>query len=416
MNLFICFVAILILDISLLFPQNKRSSIHQRQSEQNKLKDSLPIDKVHVLTGLDVLLDKKVDLIQGKSVALVTNHTGIDKRGIPNYKHFMYMKNVDLRVIFSPEHGLFGEASDTEQISYKNKNVGLPRVISLDGQTKKPTSEMLSGVNLVIYDIQDIGTRCNKYITTLGLVMEAAGELDIPVLVLDRPNPIRSDIIEGPVLDLEYQSYSGYYPIPIRYGGSVGDLAKLVIKQKWINKVPILTIIPTEGWNNQLWFDETDLIWIGPSPNIPNLQTAIIYSGMCLIEGTNVSEGRGTHKPYKWIGAPWINGRNLSRTLNKFNLPGVVFAPISFTPISISGVAVKPKYENQKCNGIEVRILERNVYRSVDIGVITLFTLFNLYPDEFKLLEKQLNQLWGSNELYLGIKNGNSPLNFIQTY
>ena len=416
MNLFICFVAILILDISLLFPQNKRSSIHQRQSEQNKLKDSPPIDKVHVLTGLDVLLDKKVDLIQGKSVALVTNHTGIDKMGIPNYKHFMYMKNVDLKVIFSPEHGFFGEASDTEQVSYENKNVGLPRVISLDGQTKKPTTEMLSGINLVIYDIQDIGTRFNKYITTLGLVMEAAGELDIPVLVLDRPNPIRGDIIEGPVLNLEFQSYSGYYPIPIRYGGSVGDLAKLVIKQKWINKVPILTIIPTEGWNNQLWFDETDLIWIGPSPNIPNLQTAIIYSGMCLIEGTNVSEGRGTHKPYKWIGAPWINGRNLSRTLNKFNLPGVVFAPISFTPLSISGVAVKPKYENQKCNGIEVRILERNVYRSVDIGVITLFTLFNLYPDEFKLLEKQLNQLWGSNELYLGIKNGNSPLNFIQTY
>ena len=167
------------------------------QLEHYKTKPDPPVDKVHVLTGLDVLLDKKMDLIQGKSVALVTNHTGIDKLGIPNYKHLANMKDIDLKVIFSPEHGLFGEAGAGEKVSYTEKDSGLPKVISLYGSMRKPTAEMLSGINLIIYDIQDIGTRFYTYITTLGLVMEVAGELDIPVLVLDRPNPIRGDIIEG---------------------------------------------------------------------------------------------------------------------------------------------------------------------------------------------------------------------------
>ena len=407
MTVILRFTAILFL--SVLFPQNEHPSIHELQSEHYKTKPAPPVDKVHVLTGLDLLLDKKMDLIQGKSVALVTNHTGIDKLGTPNYKHLAYMKDVDLKVIFSPEHGLFGEAGAGEKVSYTEKDSGLPIVISLYGGTRKPTAEMLSGVNLIIYDIQDIGTRFYTYITTLGLVMEAAGELGIPILVLDRPNPIRGDIIEGPVLNLEYQSFIGYYPISIRYGGTVGDLAKKIIKQNWIPKAPDLTVIPSEGWDHHLWFDETDLPWVSPSPNIPDLETAIIYPGMCLIEGTNISEGRGTPNPFKWIGAPWIDGRNLSQTLNKFNLPGVVFVPISFTPVSIPGKAVNPKFENQKCNGVEVRIIDRNGYRSVDTGVMTLFALFNMAPEKFEFREKHLNQLWGSNELYIAIKNETLP-------
>ena len=381
----------------------------QMQLEHYKTKPDPPVDKVHVLTGLDVLLDKKMDLIQGKSVALVTNHTGIDKLGIPNYKHLANMKDIDLKVIFSPEHGLFGEAGAGEKVSYTEKDSRLPKVISLYGSMRKPTAEMLSGINLIIYDIQDIGTRFYTYITTLGLVMEVAGELDIPVLVLDRPNPIRGDIIEGPVLNLEFQSFVGYYPISIRYGGTVGDLAKKIIKQNWIPKVPDLTVIPSEGWDHHLWFDETDLPWVSPSPNIPDLETAIIYPGMCLIEGTNISEGRGTPNPFKWIGAPWIDGQNLSQTLNKFNLPGVVFVPVSFTPVSIPGKSVNPKFENQKCSGVEVRIIDRNEYKSVDTGVKTLFALFNTAPEKFEFQENHLNRLWGSNELYIALKNGTLP-------
>ena len=386
------------------------------QLEQYKTKPDPPVDKVHVLTGLDVLLDKKMDLIQGKSVALVTNHTGIDKLGMPNYKHLVYMKDVDLKVIFSPEHGLFGEASAGEKVSYTEKDSGLPKVISLYGSMRKPTAEMLSGINLIIYDIQDIGTRFYTYITTLGLVMEVAGGLDIPVLVLDRPNPIRGDIVEGPTLDLDYKTFVGYYPIPIRYGGTVGDLAHKIIENKWTSPIPRLEVIETEGWKPSIWYDETDLPWVKPSPNMPNLETAIIYPGMCLIEGTNISEGRGTPNPFKWIGAPWIDGRKLAQALNKFNLPGVVFVPITFTPVSIPGKAVNPKFENQKCSGVEVRVLDRNEYRSVDTGVLALFTLYNMAPEKFEFREKHLNRLWGSNKLYAAMKNGTIPLNFIQNY
>ncbi|MCS5651735.1 MAG: DUF1343 domain-containing protein, partial [Candidatus Marinimicrobia bacterium] len=253
---------------------------HQMQLEQYKTKPDPPVDKVHVMTGLDVLLDKKMDLIQGKSVALVTNHTGIDKLGMPNYKHLVYMKDVDLKVIFSPEHGLFGEAGAGEKVSYTEKDSGLPKVISLYGSMRKPTAEMLSGINLIIYDIQDIGTRFYTYITTLGLVMEVAGELDIPVLVLDRPNPIRGDIVEGPTLDLDYKTFVGYYPIPIRYGGTVGDLAHKIIENKWTSPIPRLEVIETEGWKPSIWYDETDLPWVKPSPNISDLETAFIYPGM----------------------------------------------------------------------------------------------------------------------------------------
>ena len=405
-----------LLFLTFLFAQKEHPSIHQEQLKHFNKKPSPPVEKIHVLTGLDVLLEKKQYVVQGKSLALVTNHSGIDRFGNPNFRKLMTMDDVNLKIIFSPEHGLFGEAGAGEKVSYTEKDSGLPKVISLYGSMRKPTAEMLSGINLIIYDIQDIGTRFYTYITTLGLVMEVAGELDIPVLVLDRPNPIRGDIVEGPTLDLDYKTFVGYYPISIRYGGTVGDLAKKIIIQNWIPKVPELTVIPSEGWDYNLWFDETDLTWTSPSPNMPNLETAIIYPGMCLIEGTNISEGRGTPNPFKWIGAPWIDGRKLAQALNKFNLPGVVFVPITFTPVSIPGKAVNPKFENQKCSGVEVRVVDRNEYRSVDTGVLALFTLYNMSPEKFEFREKHLNRLWGSNKLYTAMKNGTIPLNFIQNY
>ena len=289
--------------------QQTYKNIHEYQHESYSSKNSPLTNKIKVLTGLDVLLEKKLHYIDGRKIALVTNHSGVDKQLIPNYKRLMEIDNVELKVIFSPEHGLFGESEAGEKINYSNIE-NLPKVISLYGGTRKPSAEMLKEINLIIYDIQDIGARFYTYISTLGLIMETAGELNIPVLVLDRPNPIRADIIEGPILNIEYRSFVGYYPIPIRYGGTVGDLAKKIIDKKWINSLPNLEIIKMEGWKTNSWYDQTDLPWIPPSPNIPDLNTAIIYPGMCLIEGTNVSEGRGTPNPFKWIGAPWIDGKS----------------------------------------------------------------------------------------------------------
>ena len=379
--------------------------IHQSQSIYFKNKPEPLTEKIKVLNGIDVLLKKKLHFIQFRKIALVTNHSGVDKNLVPNYKRLMEVEDVELKVIFSPEHGLFGESEAGEKINYTELKE-LPKVISLYGGTRKPSAEMLDGVNLIIYDIQDIGARFYTYISTLGLVMEAGAELGIPVLVLDRPNPIRGDIIEGPILDIKYQSFVGQYPIATRYGGTVGELAKKIIKNKWITSLPELEIIKMEGWQPNAWFDQTDLPWVAPSPNIPDLKTAIIYPGMCLFEGTNVSEGRGTPNPFKWIGAPWIDGKKLSQTLNNFKLPGVVFVPKSFIPVETPGKSENPKFKNQKCHGIEVWVTNRDQYKSIDVGVLTLFSIYNMYPNDIKIRESGLNRLWGSSELYKKLLRG----------
>ena len=379
--------------------------IHQSQSIYFKNKPEPLTEKIKVLNGIDVLLKKKLHFIQSRKIALVTNHSGVDKNLVPNYKRLMEVEDVELKVIFSPEHGLFGESEAGEKINYTDLK-DLPKVISLYGGTRKPSAEMFDGVNLIIYDIQDIGTRFYTYISTLGLVMEAGADLGIPVLVLDRPNPIRGDIIEGPILDIQYRSFVGQYPISTRYGGTVGELAKKIIKNKWITSLPELEIIKMEGWQPNAWFDQTDLPWVAPSPNIPDLKTAIIYPGMCLFEGTNVSEGRGTPNPFKQIGAPWIDGKKLSQTLNNFKLPGVVFVPKSFIPVEIPGKSENPKFKNQKCHGIEVWVTDRDQYKSIDVGVLTLFSIYNMYPNDIKIRESGLNRLWGSSELYKKLLRG----------
>ena len=388
-------------------------SIHQLQSKYYSSISSPPVDKVHIKTGIDILLDKKQNLIADKRIALVTNQTGVDQYGVANYKRLMDLENTKLEVVFSPEHGIFGETD--KEVTYNDGIKNLPKIYSLYGAVRKPTREMLDGIDIIIYDIQDIGARFYTYISTLGLVMEAAAELDIPVLVLDRPNPIRGDIVEGPILDIEYQSFIGKYPIPIRYGWTVAELAEKIIQENWINPTPQLTVIPMEGWNTSLWYDETTLPWIKPSPNIPNLETALIYPGMCLLEGTNMSEGRGTNHPFQWFGAPWIDSRVLSQKLNNLKLSGVVFVPKSFTPISIPGVADKPKYENQLCYGIEIRVIDRNKFNSVKSGVNILKTINEMYPDSLIIKEKRLNKLWGSDTLLKELKEKKVLNNFFAT-
>ena len=388
-------------------------SIHQLQSKYYSSISTPPVDKVHIKTGIDILLDKKQNLIADKRIALVTNQTGVDQYGVANYKRLMDLENTKLEVVFSPEHGIFGETD--KEVTYNDGIKNLPKIYSLYGAVRKPTREMLDGIDIIIYDIQDIGARFYTYISTLGLVMEAAAELNIPVLVLDRPNPIRGDIVEGPILDIEYQSFIGKYPIPIRYGWTVAELAEKIIQENWINPTPQLTVIPMEGWNTSLWYDETTLPWIKPSPNIPNLETALIYPGMCLLEGTNMSEGRGTNHPFQWFGAPWIDSRVLSQKLNNLKLSGVVFVPKSFTPISIPGVADKPKYENQLCYGIEIRVIDRNKFNSVKSGVNILKTINEMYPDSLIIKEKRLNKLWGSDTLLKELKEKKVSNNFFAT-
>jgi uncharacterized protein YbbC (DUF1343 family) len=256
--------------------------------QRNPLKNNKP----PVQTGLDILLSEQTELIHGEKIGLVTNQSGINRNSISNYTLLMGLENVHLKTIFSPEHGFFGNFSAGQKIEDQHLKK-FPMIYSLYGNTRKPTLEMLDGLDLIIYDIQDIGARYYTYISTLGLVMEAAAEAGIPVIVLDRPNPLGGLKIEGPVLDLKYSSFVGMYPIPIRYGLTIGELAKMIVGEKWIKSIPKLHVIKLQNWKRNMVFDETNLPWTKPSPNIPDLETAIIYPGMCLLEATNMSEGRG---------------------------------------------------------------------------------------------------------------------------
>jgi len=379
-------------------------SIHQLESEKNRNKPIVNLSKVEL--GLDVLFDEKIELIKNKSIALITNHSGLDNNGIPNYKRLMDQKDVDLKIIFSPEHGLFGEAAAGEKVNYNGRLEDLPPIVSLYGSIRKPTIDQLSGVDLIIYDIQDVGARFYTYISTLGLVMEVASELGIQVLVLDRPNIINGVAVEGPLLDLSNQSFVGYYPIPIRYGLTIGELAAMIKGEKWISGSPELLVIKMKNWKRNYWFDEINSLWTNPSPNIPNLETAILYPGMCLLEATNVNEGRGTTKPFKRFGAPWINNQKLAVELNNLNLPGVVFKPITYIPIDIKGMANNPKYKNQVCNGVEIMITNRNNYNSVNTGIAVISLISKFHSDKFEINAPSMNRLWGKNN-FPNILNSN---------
>ena len=347
-----------------------------------------------VQTGLDVLINEKLEIIKGQKVGLVTNHTGVDRSGKPNYEILMQLSDVDLKAIFAPEHGFFGNVSRGQKVD-DLKQDGLPVIYSLYGKTDKPTPDMFEGLDVIIYDIQDIGARFYTYISTLGLVMEAAAEADIPVIVLDRPNPLNGITIEGPVLDINYKSFVGMYPIPIRYLLTIGELAKMIIGEKWIEHVPKLTVIEMAGWERTMYYDDTGLSWISPSPNIPDLETAILYPGMCLFEGTNVSEGRGTNYPFQYIGAPWIDSSKIIKAIEGKHIPGVVFEPISFIPISIPGKSLKPKFENEKCYGIKIILIEKKIYKSVDTAVQLLKIIQELYPEKFQWNDF-IYKLWGN--------------------
>jgi len=357
-------------------------------------------------TGLEVLLSDSLHLIESKSIAILTNHTGISSAGVQNIKLLQNNSSVNLKIILSPEHGFYGESAAGEIIDYQQDGRQSYQIISLYGKTRKPTPEMLDGIDLLIYDIQDIGARFYTYISTMGLAMEAAAEAKIPFMVLDRPNPVGGSLIEGSVLDLDYQSFIGYYPIPIRYAMTSGELAQAIVGEKWIDSIPELIVIPMRNWSRSTINDSTATKWLNPSPNIPDLETAILYLGTCLIEGTNLSEGRGTDHPFKWIGAPWINNEELSVRMAQLALPGVEFKPVYFTPQAISGVAPNPKYQGELCQGIELHITDPWQFRPVKTGLTLLTVLLSQYPEEMKFIKSHLIKLLGSEVIFKQLTQG----------
>ena len=385
------------------------------QSINIKVPTSTLTNNHHVKTGLDVLMEKHLDILNGKRIVLVTNQSGLDMFGESNVSRLLAVDSINLVKIFTPEHGFTGNIPAGEYVNYDSIISKLPPIISLYGNTKKPTLEMFDNIDLIIYDIQDVGVRFYTYISTLGLIMETAGEANIPLLILDRPIPIGGKI-DGPILNEEFKSFIGMYPIPIQYGMTVGELAKMIVGEKMISPISELNVIPMENYNRNLFYDETNLPWIKPSPNIPDLETAITYPGLCIIEATNVSEGRGTYSPFKQIGAPWINSDSLIVLLNKQNLQGVKFNPIEFTPQSIPSMSKYPKFENNKCNGVYIHIIDRDNFNSILTGVTVLWSINNLYYDSFLVNKDSMGRLWGSDILYLQLQEGKTPVEIMNSF
>ena len=352
----------------------------------------------NVKSGADALFESRFNIIRGKRVGLVTNHTAVLSNGKHLADALHERSDTELKVLFGPEHGVRGDTPDGSQINDSvDEKTGVP-VISLYGKINKPTPEMMKDIDVLLFDIQDVGTRFYTYISTMFLCMEAAAENNVHFVVLDRPNPITGNRVEGPMRVDSLKTFVGWVPMPIAHGMTVGELAVMANLEGWLNnKVTAkLTVVKMENWKRSMWYDQTKLKWIKPSPNIRAIQTAVVYPGTCLIEGINVSEGRGTEKPLEYISAPWIDGKILSKKLNGKNLPGVKFEPITVTPVEIPGVASNPKYKGRQCNGIFVNVKDRNKYQSVRTGLAIVHAIQELYKDSLRFRERGFDRLAGT--------------------
>jgi uncharacterized protein YbbC (DUF1343 family)/CubicO group peptidase (beta-lactamase class C family) len=351
-----------------------------------------------VQTGLDVLRAEGFARLAGKRVGLVTNHTGRARDGATAIDLLFGAKDVKLVKLFSPEHGIRG-LLDESVPSTVDDRTKLP-ILSLYGDTRRPTAEMLDGLDAIVVDVQDIGARFYTYTTTTAYVLEESAKRKLPVFVLDRPDPVGGWQIEGPPLDKELAGgFTTYFQsMPIRHGMTLGEMAKLFNAE---NKIGAdLTVVAMKNWRRDDWFDDTSLPWVNPSPNMRNMNEAALYPGIGAIEGTNLSVGRGTDTPFEHVGAPWIDGVQLADALNARALPGVRFYPVRFTPVS-------SKYANEECQGVFIIVTDRVALRPVRVGLEVASALARMYPAQYQI--DLAGRLFGSKDTIARIKTGDDP-------
>lgn len=373
-------------------------------------------------TGADILVEQNFAPLNGKNIGIITNHTATSgDRHIADLLH----ESSDVNVIhlYGPEHGIRGDArgridDEVDEIT------GLP-VHSLYGDVRKPTPEMLEGIDMLVFDIQDIGPRFYTYISTMGMAMEAAAENGISFMVLDRPNPLGGDLIEGFVREDGFESFVGYFPIPVTHGLTIGELALMAKEEGMLEGVDGLDlhIVEMENWNRSTLWPDLKLEWNPPSPNIPNFEVALVYPGACFFEGANISEGRGTMEPFILIGAPWGDADELAEDLNSRNLPGLYFEPAVFTPESITyrGMAATPKLEGVELQGIRHVITDIYAVRPVETGIHLLHAFYHHTPEDkkgefFGERKGYLDLLAGTGKLHDMIVNGSSPEDIIDEW
>lgn len=349
-----------------------------------------------VATGLDNMVDDGFAVLADQRVGLITNHTGLAADGRSAIEIMNSAEDVDLRAIFSPEHGIAGKLDHANIGDTADAKTGL-QVYSLYGKTRRPTAEMLADVDTIVFDIQDIGTRFYTYISTMGEAMTAAAEHGKRFVVLDRPNPIGGTAVRGPMLDVGKESFVGFHRLPVRHGMTIGEIARLLKEQ--LDLQLDLAVVPCTGWQRGDLWDAAGLVWVNPSPNMRTLGAALLYPGIGLLETTNLSVGRGTDTPFELFGAPWVNATDLAADLNVRGLAGVRFVPTRFTPQS-------SKFSGQECGGVSIQIVDRESLEPLVIGLQTALTLRKLYPDKWDT--KNFNRLLGNDAVFKGVINGNS--------
>ena len=327
-----------------------------------------------VLNGIDVLRECNYDLLAGKRIGLITNQTGLAADRTPTIDLLFKSKICKLVALFSPEHGIRGMMDDRVHSSVDDAT-GLP-VHSLYGEVKRPTPAMLKELDALVFDVQDIGARFYTYISTMAYCMEEAAKANIPFIVLDRPNPIGGLRVEGPMLDADKTSFNGYMPLPVRHGMTVGELARYFNTENRIGAR--LQVVPMKGWRRSYYFWDTGQVWVNPSPNMRTMPAALLYPGICLLEQTNVSVGRGTDRPFEMIGAPWIEPRRFVSALQAARISGVQYIPVYFTPDAA-------KYKGVQCGGASLLVTDADRLNSVLLGLTLASVLNKLYPNEFKM-------------------------------
>jgi uncharacterized protein YbbC (DUF1343 family) len=342
--------------------------------------------------GVEVLLRDSLDVLRGKRVGLITNHTGRDRNGTSTIDLLYRAQGVRLTALFGPEHGIRGVAADGVKIaSTVDSATGVP-IYSLYGETRVPTPEMLRDVDVLVYDIQDVGARVYTYVWTMALAAEAAGKLGKKFVVLDRPNPIRGDRVEGGMLRPEFRSFVGQYPVALRYGLTAGELLRYLVGTGQI--AADVTVIPLRGWRQSMWWEDTGIPWVNPSPNMRSVNAALLYTGTVFFEATNVSEGRGTDKPFELVGASWLTDAGaIARELNAKQLPGVRFDSTSRT------MGRGGKFTGQTIPMIEITITDRNAVRAPELGAHMLRAIYKRHPRQFAWREQGIERLSGSRAL-----------------
>ena len=367
-----------------------------------------------VQTGIDVLQSHNFDALhlspekeEKKKIGLLTNQTGVDSQGKRTIDILKQVPGASLDAIFSPEHGVAGTLDTTNVTDSKDPVTDVP-VLSVYGGSdaeRRPSPDVLKNLDAIVIDLQDAGARFYTYETTLGYFLEAAAKANIEVIVLDRPNPLTGSIVQGPISDAGHESFTNYFPLPVRHGMTLGELAKMFNTERNINAK--LTVVPMEGWLRGDWYDSTGLAWINPSPNLRNLTQGTLYPGVAMVEGTNVSVGRGTDSPFELLGAPWIKARDLASYLNARSISGVRFVPTQFTPSSSA-------YSGQLCQGVSIILVDRNTLDAPELGIELASALHKLYSDQFQL--EKMKDLLVNEAVFDAISQGQDPRRIAQDW